>query len=78
MRCAHHNPCTGHYGHQTQNNPYYSRTDTTPLNVSDAEWKKILSPELYDVARKQGTERAFTGKILGQRYQGNLLLRGMR
>lgn len=45
-----------------KNNPYYSRTDTTPLNVSDAEWKKILSPELYDVARKQGTERAFTGK----------------
>lgn len=45
-----------------KNNPYYSRTDTTHLNVSDAEWKKILSPELYHVARKQGTERAFTGK----------------
>ncbi|UGU18401.1 peptide-methionine (R)-S-oxide reductase MsrB [Sinomicrobium kalidii] len=45
-----------------KNNPYYSRTDTTHLDVSDAKWKKILSPELYHVAREQGTERAFTGK----------------
>ncbi|MBK8829528.1 MAG: peptide-methionine (R)-S-oxide reductase MsrB [Saprospiraceae bacterium] len=43
-------------------NPYYSRTDTTILKVSDAEWKKILSDDLYHVAREQGTERAFTGK----------------
>lgn len=43
-------------------NPYYSRTDTTALNVSNTEWKKILSPELYEVAREKGTERAFTGK----------------
>lgn len=45
-----------------ENNPYYSRTDTSPLQVSNAEWKKILSPEVYRVAREQGTERAFTGK----------------
>ena len=44
------------------NNPYYSRTDTTPLHVSDAEWKRILPPEVYRVAREKGTERAFTGK----------------
>jgi peptide-methionine (R)-S-oxide reductase len=43
-------------------NPYYSRTSITPLKVSDAEWQKILSPELFAVARKQGTEKAFTGK----------------
>ena len=43
-------------------NPYYSRTDTAKLNVSDAEWKKILPPEVYEVAREKGTERAFTGK----------------
>jgi hypothetical protein len=29
------------------NNPYYSNTDTTKLNVSDAEWKKVLPPDLY-------------------------------
>lgn len=43
-------------------NPYYSRTDTTVLNVSDAEWKKILPDDLYGVAREKDTERAFTGK----------------
>lgn len=32
------------------------------VNKSDQEWKKILSPEQYKVLRKNGTERAFTGK----------------
>ena len=47
---------------QKSDNPYYSRTDTAKLNVTDSEWKKILSEEVYDVAREKGTERAFTGK----------------
>ena len=47
---------------QKQSNPYYSRTDTQKLQVSNKEWKKILSPELYAVAREAKTERAFTGK----------------
>jgi peptide-methionine (R)-S-oxide reductase len=29
---------------------------------SDAEWQKQLTPEQFNVARKAGTERAFTGK----------------
>jgi peptide-methionine (R)-S-oxide reductase len=48
---------TGH-----ENNPYYSNTDTKHLNVSDAEWKKILPADLYAVARQQATERPFTGQ----------------
>ena len=44
------------------NNPHYSRTDTTPLHVNDAEWKKILPSDVYKVARDKGTEYAFTGK----------------
>ena len=47
---------------QSNTNPYYSRTDTSHLNISDAEWKKVLSPEIYYIAREKGTERAFTGK----------------
>ncbi|MBL0340026.1 MAG: peptide-methionine (R)-S-oxide reductase MsrB [Bacteroidetes bacterium] len=44
-------------------NPYYSRTDTSKLNVSDAEWEKVLSEEVYYISRNKGTERAFTGKL---------------
>jgi peptide-methionine (R)-S-oxide reductase len=47
---------------QTNTNPYYSRTDTSHLNITDAEWKKVLAPEVYYIAREKGTERAFTGK----------------
>ncbi|MCB9188667.1 MAG: peptide-methionine (R)-S-oxide reductase MsrB [Flavobacteriales bacterium] len=43
-------------------NPHYSRTDTTHLNVSDEEWKSILSPDLYAVAREENTEKPYTGK----------------
>ena len=43
-------------------NPYYSRTDTTVLNVSDAEWKRVLPDSVFAIARESGTERAFTGK----------------
>ncbi len=43
-------------------NPYYSRTSTKKLNVSDAEWKKVLSHDLYEVSRNADTERPFTGK----------------
>lgn len=46
-----------------EGNPYYSKTDTTVLHVSDAEWKKVLSSDLYAVAREAHTERAFTGKF---------------
>ena len=44
-------------------NPYYSRTDQTKLNLSDAEWKRVLPGDLYEVARNEATERAFTGKF---------------
>lgn len=51
-------------------NPYYSNTDVTKLNVSDAEWKKVLSADLYAVAREADTERAFTGKMWQSETKG--------
>ena len=45
-----------------KNNPYYSRTDTKHLDVSNEEWKKILPKEVYAIGREANTEYAFTGK----------------
>lgn len=46
----------------SNSNPHYSRTDSAKVSVSDEEWRKLLSPELYAIARQQDTERPFTGK----------------
>lgn len=43
-------------------NPVYSNTDTSAVNISDAEWKKILPQEVYNIARQKGTERPWTSK----------------
>ena len=47
---------------QHASNPYYSRTDTAVLNVSDSEWKKVLPDDVYQIARNKSTEMAFSGK----------------
>jgi methionine-R-sulfoxide reductase len=51
-------------------NPYYSRTSTEKLNVSDTEWKKVLPEDLYATARLGDTERAFTGKLWDSEAKG--------
>lgn len=47
---------------EVKHHQYYSRTDTAKVNVSNTEWEKVLSPDLFAVSRLKDTERAFTGK----------------
>jgi peptide-methionine (R)-S-oxide reductase len=51
-------------------NPYYSNTDTTKINISDAEWKKVLTEDVYAVTRLADTERPFTGKYWNSDEKG--------
>lgn len=44
-------------------NTVYSKTDSTKVNLSNEDWKKILPSEVYSVARQKGTERPFTSKF---------------
>ncbi len=40
---------------------------------SEEEWKKELAPERYEVLRKKGTERPFSGKLLNEKRKGKFV-----
>jgi peptide-methionine (R)-S-oxide reductase len=37
---------------------------------SQAEWRRLLTPEQFQIARQAGTERAFTGKYWNSKTKG--------
>jgi len=42
-----------------------------PVRRTDAEWRELLSPEQYEIARRGETERAFTGRYYKHTEQGS-------
>jgi peptide-methionine (R)-S-oxide reductase len=44
------------------NNPVFSKTDTSKVALKNEEWKKILSPEVYHIAREKGTEHPYSSQ----------------
>lgn len=52
------------------NNPIYSTTDSTKVVLKEDEWKKILTPEQYYIARQKGTERPYTSKFENFKEKG--------
>jgi len=40
------------------------------VNLSEAEWRKRLTPEQYHVLREAGTERAFSGRYDNNKADG--------
>jgi peptide-methionine (R)-S-oxide reductase len=50
--------------------------ETFEVEKSDAEWRKILTPEQYDVLRRQGTERPFTSPLLNEHRKGTFACAG--
>jgi peptide-methionine (R)-S-oxide reductase len=50
--------------------PWRRRQQLEKLRKTDAEWREQLSDEEYEVARKHGTERAFSGRYWDTKTPG--------
>lgn len=53
----------------SNDNPSAS-SEPARVEKSDAEWKQALTPQQYQVTRKKGTERAFTGEYWNTKSDG--------
>jgi peptide-methionine (R)-S-oxide reductase len=58
-----------------------SKADSKPsradrIDLSEAEWQKRLTPQQFNVLRKEGTERAFTSPLNDEKRRGTYLCAG--
>src|SRR5258707_7437635 len=47
-----------------------STTSRAKIEKSEAEWRRLLTPEQYYVTRQHGTERAFSGPYWNEKHAG--------
>ncbi len=45
-------------------------TDSEQVELTDEQWRERLTPDQYQVLRRQGTERAFTGEYVQMKADG--------
>jgi peptide-methionine (R)-S-oxide reductase len=45
-------------------------TNTREVELTDEQWRERLSPEQYEILRRRGTERPFTGKYVDVKDDG--------
>ena len=47
-----------------------SAADGDHVTHTDAEWRKLLTPDQYEILRQDGTERPFTSPLLHEEHKG--------
>jgi len=50
--------------------PAFAADRVEKIKVTDAEWKNLLTPDQYEVLRKEGTERPFTSPLYHETRKG--------
>jgi len=53
-----------------------AQAHTFEVSRTDAEWRKLLTPDQYDVLRKEGTERPFSSPLLNEKRKGSFTCAG--
>jgi peptide-methionine (R)-S-oxide reductase len=53
-----------------------ARSETFEVARTDAEWRKLLTPDQFAVLRKSATERPYTSALLHEERRGNFTCAG--
>lgn len=50
--------------------------DIVPLDKTDEEWRALLTPEQYEILRREGTERSFASPLNDEKRAGTFICAG--